>query len=60
MVALETARVVRDMMGGNGISLEYQVGRHLTNLESVVTYEGTPDIHTRAIGHELTGMPAYR
>lgn len=60
MVALETARVVRDIMGGNGISLEYQVGRHLTNLESVVTYEGTHDIHTLAIGHELTGMPAYR
>lgn len=60
MLALECARTVRDMMGGNGISLEYQVGRHLTNLESVVTYEGTHDIHTLAIGHEVTGMPAYR
>jgi glutaryl-CoA dehydrogenase len=60
MLALECARTVRDMMGGNGISLEYQVGRHMTNLESVVTYEGTHDIHTLAIGHEVTGMPAYR
>ena len=50
----------RDMLGANGISLEYQVGRHLCNLESVITYEGTHDIHTLAIGHALTGQPAYR
>lgn len=60
MKALEATRQVRDMLGANGISLEYQVGRHLCNLESVVTYEGTHDIHTLAIGHELTGIPAYR
>mgnify|MGYP002631731885 CR=1 FL=1 len=60
MKALEATRVVRDMLGANGISLEYQVGRHLCNLESVVTYEGTHDIHTLALGHELTGFPAYR
>ncbi len=60
MLALEVARTCRDILGANGISLEYQVGRHLCNLESVVTYEGTHDIHTLAIGHELTGMPAYR
>jgi len=60
MKALEATRVVRDMLGANGISLEYQVGRHMCNLESVVTYEGTHDIHTLAIGHELTGIPAYR
>ena len=59
-MALETARTVRDMLGANGISLEYQVGRHMCNLESVYTYEGTHDIHTLAIGHELTGIPAYR
>jgi glutaryl-CoA dehydrogenase len=47
-------------MGANGISLEYQVGRHLCNLESVNTYEGTHDIHTLAIGQELTGMAAFR
>jgi len=60
MKALEAARTCRDMLGANGISLEYQVGRHLCNLESVVTYEGTHDIHTLALGHELTGMAAYR
>jgi len=59
-LALETARVVRDLMGANGISLEYQVGRHLCNLESVITYEGTHDIHTLAIGQELTGVQAFR
>lgn len=59
-IALEMSRVVRDMLGGNGISLEYQVGRHLCNLESVYTYEGTHDIHTLAIAHEITGIPAYR
>ena len=59
-IALDIARVCRDMLGANGISLEYQVGRHLCNLESVITYEGTHDIHTLAVGHELTGLPAYR
>jgi glutaryl-CoA dehydrogenase len=60
MKALEAARTVRDLLGANGISLEYQVGRHLCNLESVVTYEGTHDIHTLAIGQELTGIQAFR
>jgi len=59
-IALGVSRTVRDMLGANGISLEYQVGRHMLNLESVYTYEGTHDIHTLAIGHELTGIPAYR
>ncbi|MCC7012149.1 MAG: acyl-CoA dehydrogenase family protein [Planctomycetes bacterium] len=59
-LALDVARVCRDMLGANGISLEYQVGRHLCNLESVITYEGTHDIHTLAIGQELTGIPAFR
>ncbi|NUP96295.1 MAG: acyl-CoA dehydrogenase family protein [Planctomycetaceae bacterium] len=59
-MALDVARVCRDMLGANGISLEYQVGRHLCNLESVITYEGTHDIHTLAIGQEVTGIPAYR
>src|SRR5205823_6020131 len=48
-IALDTARVIRDLMGANGISLEYQVGRHMCNMESVNTYEGTHDIHTLAI-----------
>lgn len=59
-IALETSRIVRDMLGANGISLEYQVGRHMVNLESVYTYEGTHDIHTLAIGQELTGIPAFK
>jgi glutaryl-CoA dehydrogenase len=59
-VALEIARTCRDMLGANGVSLEYQVGRHLCNLESVYTYEGTHDIHTLALGQELTGIAAYR
>lgn len=59
-LALDVARVCRDMLGANGISLEYQVGRHLCNLESVITYEGTHDIHTLAIGQELTGIQAFR
>jgi glutaryl-CoA dehydrogenase len=60
LVALETARTCRDMLGANGISLEYQTGRHMVNIESVFTYEGTHDIHTLAIGNALTGMPAFR
>jgi len=60
MLALESARTLRDVLGANGITLEYQVGRHMVNMESVVTYEGTHDIHTLAIGQELTGIPAFR
>ena len=59
-IALGAARTCRDMLGANGISLEYHTGRHMLNLESVVTYEGTHDIHTLALGHELTGIQAYR
>ncbi len=59
-MALGVARKCRDMLGANGISLEYQVGRHMLNLESVITYEGTHDIHTLAVGHSLTDLPAYR
>ena len=59
-LGLDVARTIRDMLGANGISLEYQTGRHMLNLESVFTYEGTHDIHTLPIGHELTGIPAYR
>ena len=59
-IALQVARTCRDMLGANGVSLEYQTGRHLCNLESVYTYEGTHDIHTLAIGAELTGEQAYR
>ncbi len=58
-VALETARTCRDILGGNGITLEYPVMRHLMNLETVSTYEGTHDIHTLILGQEVTGIAAY-
>jgi glutaryl-CoA dehydrogenase len=57
--ALDIARVGRDMLGANGISNEYQTFRHMANLESVNTYEGTFDIHTLIIGEDLTGIAAY-
>ena len=57
--ALNTARVCRDILGGNGISEEYDIMRHLTNLESVYTYEGTNDIHKLIIGNKLTGLKAF-
>ncbi|MFO0981180.1 MAG: acyl-CoA dehydrogenase family protein [Planctomycetota bacterium] len=59
-MALEIARMARDILGANGILDEYHSMRHATNLESVFTYEGTHDIHTLIIGHEITGIPAYR
>ena len=58
--ALEVAREARQVLGANGITLEYPVIRHMNNLESVVTYEGTADIHTLVLGQALTGLPAYR
>jgi glutaryl-CoA dehydrogenase len=58
--ALEVARTARQVLGANGISLEYPVIRHMNNLESVVTYEGTADIHTLVIGSALTGIQAFR
>jgi glutaryl-CoA dehydrogenase len=58
--ALEVARTARQVLGANGITLEYPVIRHMTNLESVVTYEGTADIHALTIGAALTGIQAFR
>ncbi|MEZ4252616.1 MAG: acyl-CoA dehydrogenase family protein [Polyangiales bacterium] len=57
--ALEIARVARDVLGGNGIMYDYPVGRHLMNLETVYTYEGTHDIHTLIVGQDITGIPAF-
>ncbi|MBX3601207.1 MAG: acyl-CoA dehydrogenase [Rubrivivax sp.] len=57
--ALEIARTARDMMGGNGISDEYGVARHLVNLEVVNTYEGTHDIHALILGRAITGIQAF-
>ncbi len=57
--ALEVARAARDMLGGNGISDEYGVARHLVNLEVVNTYEGTHDVHALIIGRAITGLQAF-
>lgn len=57
--ALDAARTSRDMLGGNGIVDEYHIFRHLVNLETVNTYEGTHDIHALIIGNSITGIPAY-
>lgn len=57
--ALEIARMARDMLGGNGISEEYHVMRHMCNLESVNTYEGTHDIHALILGRAQTGIQAF-
>lgn len=58
-IALECARMARDILGANGISDEYPVIRHMLNLESVKTYEGTHDIHNLVIGEAVTGIPSY-
>ncbi len=58
--ALEVARSARQVLGANGISLEYPVIRHMVNLESVVTYEGTADVHALVVGGALTGIQAFR
>lgn len=57
--ALEIARTSRDILGAHGILTDYPVFRHMANLESVSTYEGTHDIHTLILGHSITGIPAY-
>jgi glutaryl-CoA dehydrogenase len=58
--AIDIARTARTILGANGVTLEYPVIRHANNLESVLTYEGTEEIHTLAIGQALTGISAYR
>ena len=57
--ALDIARVARDMHGGNGITAEYHVMRHVMNLETVNTYEGTHDIHALILGRGITGIQAF-
>ncbi len=59
-MALDIARNARDILGANGISLEYPVIRHMCNLEAVKTYEGTHDIHTLVLGQTITGLNAFR
>ncbi len=58
--ALDIARECRSILGANGVTLEYPVIRHMNNLESVFTYEGTNEMHTLVVGQALTGIPAYR
>ena len=58
--AIEVARSARTILGGNGITLEYPVIRHMNNLESVLTYEGTHEVHTLVVGNALTGENAFR
>ncbi len=59
-IALQIARLARDILGANGITIEYNSMRHMCNLESVYTYEGTHDIHTLIIGEYITGIEAFR
>jgi glutaryl-CoA dehydrogenase len=58
--ALRVTRAARTVLGGNGITLEYPVLRHAINLESVLTYEGTAEVHALTLGHALTGIAAFR
>jgi glutaryl-CoA dehydrogenase len=58
--AIDIAREARTVLGANGVTLEYPVIRHANNLESVLTYEGTEEIHTLALGQAITGISAYR
>jgi glutaryl-CoA dehydrogenase len=52
--------MARDILGAAGITYEFQAGRHMLNLESVITYEGTHDIHTLLVASDLTGVEAFR
>jgi len=58
-MALESARIARQILGGNGITEDYPIMRHMMNLESVITYEGTHDIHALILGQHITGIPAF-
>ena len=58
-MACECAREARRLLGANGILVEYASMRHMANLESVYTYEGTHDIHALILGHDATGLAAY-
>ena len=59
-MALDVAREARQIHGGMGITGEYPMMRHMANLESVLTYEGTHDIHLLILGQEITGIPAFK
>ncbi|SMO43491.1 acyl-CoA dehydrogenase family protein [Halorubrum cibi] len=59
-MARDQSRIAREMLGGNGITADYSPMRHMTNMETVYTYEGTHDIHTLILGEDLTGIQAYQ
>ena len=59
-VARECAKIARGILGGNGITADYPIMRHMMNIESVYTYEGTHEMHTLILGHDITGMPAFK
>jgi hypothetical protein len=59
VVAVRSSRTARDMLGGNGISDEFGIARHLVNLEVVNTYEGTHDVHALILGRAITGIAAF-
>jgi len=59
-VARMCARTARELLGANGISLDYSPIRHMANIKSVYTYDGTDDIHTLILGYDITGVPAFR
>jgi glutaryl-CoA dehydrogenase len=58
--AIKIARQARTILGGNGVTLDYSPMRHANNLESVLTYEGTSEVHTLVLGQTITGIPAFR
>ena len=58
-IARNIARDARDILGANGVTTDYHCGRHMLNLESVYTYEGTHDIHTLVVGQDITGLAAF-
>lgn len=58
-MARSCAMTARELLGANGISLDYSPIRHMANLESVYTYEGTDDMHTLILGHDITGFSAF-
>ena len=59
-VARECAKLAREILGANGITSDYPIMRHMMNIESVYTYEGTHEMHTLILGHDITGLPAYK
>jgi glutaryl-CoA dehydrogenase len=58
--AIKIAREARTILGGNGVTLDYSPMRHANNLESVLTYEDTSEVHTLVLGQTITGIPAFR